>query len=351
MNGAPIGCTKVGTSQSMSRALITFLLRCWLVALYPPLVLVFLLVLHLLWGQDVTLPFILVIVQVLFPPCIGWLVHGKWRPNLWLWRLSRRVMGFRTVSGGRVALLFPDGLDGAIDLHEVMRWSESDLDDLAQRFEFALRRRLTVVLVSGHRDLAADFGQPMGGTMLAHANAVVLAADYQPRETLRHELVHLFAARWNRDVPPLFEEGLAFWLQRTERGVPIEEVAGRLLRQSDTNLASLLNLRYFFSAANQYRCHILASGFTGFLVRRFGWDAYRDVYRKAGRWPFFRARFKRRFGMSLEGAWQRWRDESMGIVTLGPRLRWTGSSTECGANRSARNSRRPPPDGRESRTR
>jgi hypothetical protein len=52
----------------------------------------------------------------------------------------------------------------------------------------------------------------MGGTVLMHANAVLLAADCPLREGLRHELAHLFAFRWNLHAPPLVQEGLAVWL-------------------------------------------------------------------------------------------------------------------------------------------
>ena len=306
--------------MSMSRTLVTFLVRCWVVVWLPAMALGLLTASHILRGQPVTPLLIIVVAQVPLTFFIRWIAHGEWRPSPWLWRLSRRVVGFRTVSGDRVSLLFPDGLDKTIDLHEVLRWSESDLDDLAQQFQSPLRHRLTIVLVPSYRDLTADFGQPMGGTMLAHANAVVLAADCPLRESLRHELVHLFAVRWNASAPPLLQEGLAVWLQGTVQDASIEEEAGRLIRLSDMDLAPLLDRRYFFSEAHQHRCYTLAGGFTGFLVRRFGWDTYRELYRRSDRWTF-RPCFGRRFGMSLEGAWRRWQDETVAMEVLGRRLR------------------------------
>ena len=98
--------------------------------------------------------------------------------------------------------------------------------------------------------------------------------------------------------------------------MPIGEEAERLLCRSDSELASLLDQRYFFSAVNMHRCYALAGGFTGFLIRRFGWDAYREYYRRADQWTF-RARFQKQFGISLEeGFGKYWRDRSLAIKTL-----------------------------------
>jgi hypothetical protein len=304
----------------MSRALIIFLIRCWSVVWLPAMPLGLLAASHLLWVQRVSLLLIIVALQVALSLFVRWVAHGQWRPSPWLWRLSRRVVGFRSITRGRVSLLFPDGLEETIDLDEVARWSESDLEDLARIFTHRLRHRLIVVLIPSHRDVTADFGRPMGGTILAHANAVVLAADCPVRELLRHELVHLFAARWNILAPHLLQEGLAVWLQGTVQGVPIEEEAGQLIRLSDADIRPLLDEGYFFSERHQHRCYTLAGGFTGFLIRRFGWDRYRELYRRADRWTF-RARFGRRFGVSLERAWRRWHDETVAMEALGRRLR------------------------------
>jgi hypothetical protein len=303
----------------MSRTLIIFLLRCWMVVWLPAIPLGLLTASHLLWGQPVTLLLFVVALQLPLGLFIRWVARGEWRPSPWLWRLSRRIVTFRSLPGGRVSLLFADGLDQTLDLHEVMRWSESDLDDLARRFKSPLRHRVIVVLAPSYRDLTADFGRPMGGIMLTHAATVVLAADCPLRESLRHELAHLFAVRWNALAPPLLEEGLAVWLQGTEQGVPIEEEAGRLIRQSDLDIGPLLGRSHFFSEAHQQLCYTLAGGFTGFLIRRFGWDTYRELYRRTDRWTF-RARFEKRFGMSLERAWRRWHDETVAMEALSRRL-------------------------------
>jgi hypothetical protein len=217
-------------------------------------------------------------------------------------------VGFRTLESDRVSLLFPAGLDEVFDLQETIRWSESDLDDFSKRFDIRLGRRLTVVLVSSHQHLTEDFAHPMGGTALWQANAVILAADSPWRDGLRHELAHLFAFRWNMSAPPLIQEGLAVWLQRiTPEHSDIAENVGSLL-PFETDPSLMLEQRYFFASDRVHRSYALAGGFTAFLIRRFGWDQYRQFYTKAVH-RRFRSVFRRQFGMSFEDAWQRCHDE------------------------------------------
>jgi hypothetical protein len=251
---------------------------------------------------------------------MSWVAYGEWRPSLYLWKFSRRIVGFRTVSSHRATVLFPAGLDERIDFTEVIRLASLDLDDLAQRFGFRLRRRLTIIVVPSHQDLTEDFGRPMGGTVLVHGNAVVLVADCSFPDSLRHELTHLFAARWNTGPPPLIQEGLAVWLQETDPDWTDTAEELRLIRRFNTDPSLLLDHHYFFAPDRQQDTYAMAGVFTGFLLRRFGWDRYRKFYRWTDRWTF-RVRFKRYYGMSLEEAWLRCHDESVAMVSLNRRLR------------------------------
>jgi hypothetical protein len=192
----------------MSRTLFAFLFRSWLAVLLPVLYLGCLLCWIVLVRQPVVPLVVFMVAVMAFRAYARWVAYGEWRPSLWPWRVSRRVSGFRTVTSARVSLLYPAALNESIDLQEIIRWAEADLDDLSQRFGIHLPRPLTVVLMSSHRDLSDDFGRPMAGTALMPANAVVLAADSPLREGLRHELVHLFAFRWNTSAPHFVQEGL-----------------------------------------------------------------------------------------------------------------------------------------------
>ena len=250
-------------------------------------------------------------------------IRGVASGALSFWRFSRRIVSFRTVSSDRVSVLFPADLDGRIDFTEVMRLAGLDLDDLAQRFGFRLRRRLTIVVVPSHQDLTADsLGGLRGTACWAPATAVILAFDCSFRDSLRHELTHLFAARWNTYPPPLIQEGLAMWLKDTdpERTNTAEDM--RLIRRFNTDPSLLLDARYFFAPDRLHETYAVAGVFTGFLVRRFGWDRYRKFYRfdSKDRWTF-RARFKKYYGMSLEEAWLRCHEESVAMASLNRRLR------------------------------
>jgi hypothetical protein len=87
-----------------------------------------------------------------------------------------------------------------------------------------------------------------------------------------------------------------------------------LIASGETKFSQLLYPRNFCSGASPYSCYLLAGGFTGFLIRRFGWDRYGAFYRRAIGIRF-RSRFEKHFGMTLETAWQGWCDET-GTTTL-----------------------------------
>ena len=147
------------------------------------------------------------------------------------------------------------------------------------------------------------------------ANAVVLATDCPLREGLRHELTHLFAFRWSTYAPPLVQEGLAVWLQGTmpDQTVTAEDIDSVLALDMDP--LPMLDAKYFFGPDQIYVSYTLAGGFTGFLIRRFGWDRYGRFYSKADRWKF-RTLFQRHFGMTFEAAWRQCHDESVAMASL-----------------------------------
>jgi hypothetical protein len=64
---------------------------------------------------------------------------------------------------------------------------------------------------------------------------------------------------------------------------------------------------------------LLAGSFTGYLIRRFGWDRYRKLYRRCDG-VRFRAKFQKYIGVSLEQAEWRWRNELIVMPILNNRL-------------------------------
>jgi hypothetical protein len=194
------------------------------------------------------------------------------------------------------------------------------LDDLEQWFGFALRRRVTIFMLESKASVREVSGKPFAGYALTTANAMVVAADAGLGELIRHELAHLFSSRWAQVLRPLFSEGLAVWLQRTWRGVPLDSVALRLLRHRGPQLSDLWSRKFFFSESNRSACYILAGSFTGFLIRRFGQDAYRKFYHKSDALNFH-AYFRKIFGISFEKAEWRWRTELQAMAVLNERLK------------------------------
>lgn len=304
----------------MSPTLIVFLVRCWMVVWLPLVSLGVLVAVNLWWEPPWPIPRIVILAPAvangMAVPVVIW---REWRPYPWRWRLCRRVAGFGTARRGRVWFLISAGLAGSVDLLQLVRWAESDLDLLAHIFKDTILSPLIVILVPSRSEVAAVFGRPMGGLALNDADTVILTADCPVREVLRHELVHLFAARWNRWAPPLLAEGLAVFLQGTQHGRRVHDEAGDLIPFHEADIHRLLDPSGFFAEEHRHACYTLAGGFTGFLIRRFGWDGYRDLYRNANH-RTFRYRFQKQFGLALEDAWRHWHDEARAMDVLNRRL-------------------------------
>jgi hypothetical protein len=137
------------------------------------------------------------------------------------------------------------------------------------------------------------------------ANAVLLAADTSLDELLRHELAHLFAARWNLWAPPLLQEGLAVWWQRAREGRPVECLAepgpaGRSLVRTFQQEWKPFD-RTPTAQARTDACYLLAGYFTDFLIHRFGWERYEQLYRRASVRKFA-SQFRRVLGVSVADA-------------------------------------------------
>ncbi len=181
---------------------------------------------------------------------------------------------------------------------------------------------MTVFLFANHRDIGKVFGPFIAGKALRIANAIAIAHDTNVQELVRHELAHLFSWRWNLLAPPLLSEGLSVWLQEAWGGQPIDWAARRELANPNLKMRLLLNPRFFYSKPPQRQsCYVLAGSFTGFLIRRFGWQQYRKCYRLCnGR--RFQAKFKACFGLSLEQAEWKWRNEILAMEVLVRRLGW-----------------------------
>jgi hypothetical protein len=167
-----------------------------------------------------------------------------------------------------------------------------------------------VYLFPTPESIQITFGSRVGGAALTWYDFIVIPFERQRlAEVLRHELTHLFAHRWNPWAPPLLCEGLAVWMQGTEQGRAINSQVVATLHPKEWCLRPLLDPKFFFDREKVHGCYMLAGSFTGFLIQKFGWDAYQRLYR--GQWGalnFDRA-FTRQFGLSLDEAVSWWHSE------------------------------------------
>lgn len=231
----------------------------------------------------------------------GWL----WR---WLWRFTRQVRRFRTVSDGQIVLHYAPELHGKFEMETLLLRCQEELDRLTDQFGSPLRGRAVVFLFPSYQDIGKIFGSHYGGTALSFANAIVIADDTNIQESMRHEFAHLFSARWSLLAPPLLSEGLSVWLQETAWGQPIDTAARLLLGNQSLKLPLLLKPKFFFAEPHRHICYVLAGSFTGFLIRRYGWQQYRKLFRLCDGSRFL-TKFEKCFGATFEKAEWQWRNE------------------------------------------
>ena len=132
-----------------------------------------------------------------------------------------------------------------------------------------------------------------------------------------------------RPAPPLLDEGLAVWLQETDRGKSIDAAALPWVCDAKLKLPSLLKREVFFSSRHRDACYILAGSFTGFLLRQYGWQSYRKLFQLCDG-KGFEAKFEKCFAVSLKEAERQWRCE---LLTSSPDV--TASDAPSGRNTSS----------------
>lgn len=250
----------------------------------------------------------------LIPVAVVLVVIGVVRAR-WALRLAHQVRRFHTLAASSIVLHYDPALAGRYDLPGLSVEFAADLDRLAAWFSRPLRGRPAVYLFADAAPIARLFGPEYGGTALAAANAVLVTTD-RVREAVRHELAHLFAFRWNPYAPPLLAEGLAVWLQGSERGEPVDAAAWPWVGESGLGLRAMLSPKFFFADSHRHACYMLAGSFTGFLVRRFGRAAHRRLYQQISAGGFERA-FESALGVTLAAAEQEWRQEVRAAGPLG----------------------------------
>jgi hypothetical protein len=118
-------------------------------------------------------------------------------------------------------------------------------------------------------EISSLFDSEFGAAALVGGDAVVIGADMpghsiELEETSRHEVAHLFSGYLGSNAPLLKGEGLATWLQGTERAIPIDARAlASLLHEPWSPLGWLVSCARFDESKRD--AYALAGSFTGYL--------------------------------------------------------------------------------------
>ena len=234
-------------------------------------------------------------------------LRGRWRDR-WISPFIREVWPYHTTSCREVAMHHAPHLGDYVPELLILRWKD-ELKTLEKRFGFRLPR-VQIFLFPFVCDINNVFGQECGGLALPSFNSIVVGEHATLHEIVRHEFVHLFAARWNASPSLLLQEGLAVHLQKSCNGYPIDALVRRFGGRSEWTLRALQDRDFFFERTYRHACYMIAGSFTGYLIDEFGWDAYRALYRRSGSRLFERS-FEQTLGVSFQEAESRWQRHAL----------------------------------------
>jgi hypothetical protein len=104
------------------------------------------------------------------------------------------------------------------------------------------------------------------------------------------------------------QEGLAVYLGGEWYGQTLDACAYSQFTSQRQSIISLLDETAFHRKDHLNANYAMAGSFTGFVVRRFGWDKYRYLYRTSTT-KDFEATFQRVYRLTVQEAEFQWRSE------------------------------------------
>jgi hypothetical protein len=243
--------------------------------------------------------------------------------------LALATREFSARPGERFILHFDPDLN---ELDVSLFWTAcgEEVAALERRFGFKLRRwrfggrRLAIYLFRSSDEVTNVRGGPAAGFASWQDWYITANIDSYWREILRHELAHIFSARWNDRAPRVLMEGLAVWVQRTRGGYTPDDYVRSRSPTACAAIDCLLGPEPDGPLPGWHHYYSLAGSFTGHLIRQYAWDQFRRFYRdRAITLSTLPRRFARRFGVSLEAeidAWLSWlrRSRRMAMPQSGP---------------------------------
>jgi hypothetical protein len=245
------------------------------------------------------------------------------RPHRIRWsaalRRAKTVIRFRSSFRNQIVVRYdPSTLDEE-RVTPIIAMTDACLEELAAWHGFRLRGRVCVVILQRVSAIQAIFGSRSGALAWPAKRTIVVPATGRIEENIRHELSHLFTAKWNSKALPLLNEGMATWWGKHNGGKSATDALAYYFVPWRLRIGDLVERDRFYQEESLYAAYSLAASFTGFLIRGYGKQCYRDFYQRATERDFERC-FYECFAMTLAEAETRWRVEIATTQLLRQRL-------------------------------
>jgi hypothetical protein len=196
----------------------------------------------------------------------------------WIYRLRRSLRDFQKMRNRSIAVYYSPKLTGQLDLPLVLKRCTAEFKHIAGAFSELKPRKPSVYVFANSEEIANLTKHKNRDFAVPKARLICILYDGFLGETVRHELTHLFACRWNENPPVLLREGLAVYMQRSMWGLPVDIMVSRFLDERKAIVPFLLDDKEFFAAPRVHANYALAGSFIGFLIRRYGWSSFRELY-------------------------------------------------------------------------
>jgi hypothetical protein len=227
-------------------------------------------------------------------------------------RVAAVARGFGRIVGRR-HIVYHDPMLDPFEVKLFHRACGEAIDSLEKTFRHPLRAyllhraRLGVYLFSSDMDVTRARGGRAQGYASFLGFYIAISAESDWPATIRHELTHIFSAWWNPRPIRALEEGIAVWAQRTCQDYPVDTFVLHYFYCAQMALECLLGPEPKTGDKDWHRFYMVAGSFTGFVIRRFGWESYRGFYRdrSVARTSFAR-RFEKHFGASISTVSRDW---------------------------------------------
>lgn len=194
----------------------------------------------------------------------------------------------------------------------------AELAELGEYRGLRLRGRVSVYVLPAASDIQAIFGSRYCAFALPAGRIIVIPADRRVKQTIKHELSHLFTARWKAAALPFLNEGFATWWEQ-HAGESNCFALVPYFATASLQIHDLVDPKAFYEQEQLHAAYCLAGSFTGFLIRRYGKQRYRQFYSRATPRNFEQC-FLDSFGLTASEADVRWRVEIAATQLLRQRL-------------------------------